>query len=372
MRKAIVLITGGAGFIGSHLADDLLARGYRVRVLDCLLPQVHPGGRPDYLAAEVELIVGDVRDGEIVRRALRRAAYVVHFAAAVGVGQSMYEIAHYCSVNVQGTAVLLQEIMRSSERPERIVVASSMSTYGEGMHSCSACGPQAPGLRKVAQLAAREWEVRCPACARSTAPMPTPETKTLAPSSVYAVNKRDQEEMTLAVARSLQIPAIALRFFNVYGDRQALSNPYTGVAAIFSSCLLNGRRPPVFEDGHQQRDFVHVSDIARACRMSIEATTLGDEVFNVGTGRPTSLLELLRLLRREIRDLEPELLGRFREGDVRSCYADVTRIRQALNFEAAVPLEKGVRALAAWVTSQQSVDKTKSALDELLRHRLVN
>jgi dTDP-L-rhamnose 4-epimerase len=372
MRKIGVLITGGAGFIGSHLADELLRNGYNVRILDCLLPQVHPDGRPGYLDPEAELIIGDVRNGDNVRRGLAGMDAVVHFAAAVGVGQSMYEVAHYTSVNVQGTAVLLEEIVRAKQRPSRIVVASSMSIYGEGLYACPACGPQAPGLRASKQLASRDWEMRCPVCHAPCTPLPTPESKALAPMSVYAVNKRDQEEMVLAVARSLRVPAVALRFFNVYGDRQALSNPYTGVAAIFSSCLLNGKRPPVFEDGHQVRDFIHVSDVARACRMTLEAQTVEDAVFNVGTGRPTSLLALLALLRKETHDIEPEVLGRFREGDVRACFADSSRIAQALGFRASVPLEEGVRALAAWVASQHSVDMTRDALAELARHRLVN
>ncbi len=371
MSDGRVLVTGGAGFIGSHLVDELLSHGYRVRVLDALLSQVHPGGKPEYLSREAELQVGDVRDEDDLRRALAGADVVVHFAAAVGVGQSMYEIKHYCSVNVQGTAALLEAITRGRERPTRMLVASSMSIYGEGLYVCAACGPRSPGLRPRAQLERHEWEVRCPDCSRPVAPAATPEDKQLFPMSVYAVNKRDQEEMVLAVGRSLRIPTLALRFFNVYGDRQALSNPYTGVAAIFSSCLLNGRRPPVFEDGGQARDFVHVSDVVRACRLAIESEA-SDEVLNVGTGQATSLLELLALLRREIRDVEPEVLGRFREGDVRTCYAATSRIERVLGYRAKVELKDGVRALAAWVASQQSVDKSRQALDELQSHRLVD
>jgi dTDP-L-rhamnose 4-epimerase len=366
-----VLVTGGAGFIGSHLVDELLSHGYRVRVLDALLPQVHPLGKPDYLNREAELLVGDVRSEDDLRRALAGVDVVVHFAAAVGVGQSMYEIKHYCSVNVQGTASLLEAVTRTRERPARMLVASSMSIYGEGLYLCAACGARSPRLRARAQLERREWDAHCPDCSRALTPTATPEDKLLFPTSVYAVNKRDQEEMVLAVGRSLRIPTLALRFFNVYGDRQALSNPYTGVAAIFSSCLLNGRRPPVFEDGGQARDFVHVSDIVRACRLAIE-TDASDEVLNVGTGRATTLLELLALLRREIRDVEPEVLGRFREGDVRACYADTSRIEKVLGYRAQVSLEDGARALAAWVASQQSVDKSRQALDELQSHRLVD
>jgi dTDP-L-rhamnose 4-epimerase len=203
-------------------------------------------------------------------------------------------------------------------------------------------------------------------------PVPTPENKPLRPASVYAVNKRDQEEMILAVARSHRIPAVALRFFNTYGERQALSNPYTGVAAIFSSCLLTGQPPPVFEDGQQARDFVHVSDVVRACRLAIETESVVDEVLNVGTGRATSLLELLVLLRKEIRDLEPEILGRFREGDVRTCYADISRAQNLLGYQPQMPIEEGVRSLTAWVASERSVDLSRRALDELRRHRLVS
>ena len=367
-----MLITGGAGFIGSHLADELLTHGYRVRVLDVLLPQVHPDGAPRYLDPEVELQVGDVRNEDALRQALAGVGVVVHFAAAVGVGQSMYEISHYCSVNVQGTAALLEAIVRMAERPTRMLVASSMSIYGEGLYACAACGPQSPRLRSRSQLVERVWDPRCPMCAAPLRPLPTPEDKPLFPSSVYAVNKRDQEEMVLAVARSLHLPALALRFFNVYGERQALTNPYTGVAAIFSSCLLNGRRPPVFEDGRQARDFVHVRDVVRACRLAIEKEGAADEVLNVGTGRPTSLLDLLARLRRELREVEPEILGRFREGDVRTCYADITRIRTVLGYAPQVGLEEGIRSLAAWVASQQSADRSRQALHELERHRLVD
>jgi dTDP-L-rhamnose 4-epimerase len=369
-----VLVTGGAGFIGSHLVDELLRAGYPVRVLDSLLPQVHPDGVPSYLSKDAELRVGDVRDPDAVSSALQGADIVVHLAAAVGVGQSMYQLSHYCAVNVMGTACLLEAIVRSGSLPRRLIVASSMSIYGEGLYECSACGPQTPQVRPRSQLARRQWAMLCPSCGGELAARPTPENKPVAPTSVYAINKRDQEEMVLTVGRSLGIPAIALRFFNVYGDRQALSNPYTGVAAIFSSCLLNGHRPPVFEDGLQARDFVHVSDIVQACMLSIERDGVADDVFNVGTGTPTSLMRLLELLRLQIpsgRQLEPEILGRFREGDIRACYADIARARQRLGFEPRVSLDQGVGALAQWVATQASVDRSQDALRELDRHRLI-
>jgi dTDP-L-rhamnose 4-epimerase len=373
MTAERVLVTGGAGFIGSHLVDRLLSSGYAVRVLDALLPQVHPGGPPSYLSPEVELRVADVRDREAVASALQDIDVLVHLAAAVGVGQSMYELVHYTSVNALGTANLLEGMIRGP-RPRRVVVASSMSLYGEGLYACEACGPQAPPVRPADQLTRHEWDARCPACRRVMEPLPTPETKPIFPTSIYAIGKRDQEEMVLVTARTLGIPAVALRFFNVYGDRQALSNPYTGVAAIFSSALLNRRAPLIFEDGRQSRDFVHVSDIVEACRLAIEHEEVRDEIINVGTGVATDLLTLLELLKREIpgaRHVEPQILGRFREGDIRSCYADISKARTRLGYEPRVRLEDGVQGLAAWVASQAAQSLSGEALRELQAHGLI-
>jgi dTDP-L-rhamnose 4-epimerase len=374
MSSQRVLVTGGAGFIGSHLVDALLTAGHTVRVLDALLPQVHPSGPPAYLNPAAELRVGDVRDADAVKAALDGIDTVVHLAAAVGVGQSMYEVRHYCSVNVEGTATLLEAIVKAKRRPGRLLVASSMSIYGEGLYTCPACAAQEAAPRSLRQLTDRQWAVRCLRCNQPMDPRPTPETKTLCPTSVYAISKRDQEEMVLVVARSLGLPAVALRFFNTYGERQALSNPYTGVGAIFSNALLHKRPPTVFEDGEQLRDFTHVSDVAAACRLAVESTTVADEVFNVGTGEATSLLRLVGLLRREIPGagaVEPEVVGRFREGDIRSCVADITRARERLAFAPRVPIAQGVRSLAQWVASQQGVDRSAEAWSELTRHNLI-
>jgi dTDP-L-rhamnose 4-epimerase len=369
-----VLVTGGAGFIGSHLVDRLVEVGYRVRILDALLPQVHGDGGPRSVNREAEFQQGDVRNAETVRKALTQVDVVVHFAAAVGVGQSMYEIEHYSSVNVLGTATLLEALMKGAHRPRRMLVASSMSIYGEGLYQCEGCGPQSPAPRPVSQLDRHDWAVRCPTCEKPMESLPTPETKAVVPTSIYALGKRDQEEMMLLLGRSLGIPTVALRFFNVYGERQALSNPYTGVGAIFSSALLNGQRPLVFEDGLQERDFIHVSDVVAACMLAIERDDVGDIVVNIGTGRATNLLTLTALLRRHIaraEGIEPEAVGRFREGDIRSCYADVRRARELLGFSAQVPLEEGVKELTAWVLAQSSVDRAREALEELQRYRLL-
>lgn len=369
-----MLVTGGAGFIGSHLVDRLVERGHPVRVFDALVPQVHAGSVPAYLNPHAELVRADVRDFEALAQALAGCEWVVHFAAAVGVGQSNYEVSSYCSTNVLGTANLLEAMVKRRLRPRKLLVASSMSAYGEGLFDCAACGAQQPPLRPLVQLLRRDWAMRCPRCREAMRPLPTPETKCLQPTSVYAVNKRDQEEMVLCLARSIDVPAVALRFFNVYGERQALSNPYTGVGAIFSSALLNGSRPLVFEDGMQQRDFVHVSDIVAACLLALEAPTCSDEAINVGSGRPTDLLTLVDLLRREIPGatrLEPEIVERFREGDVRACFADGGKARRLLGFEPRVRIEEGVRQLASWVASQTAADRAAEALRDLQRHGLV-
>ena len=374
MSKGRVLVTGGAGFIGSHLVDRLVETGYSVRVLDALLPQVHGDTVPTFANREAEFCHGDVRKPETVQDALSGVDVVVHFAAAVGVGQSMYEIAHYASVNVLGTGTLLDVLVKGQHRPRRMIVASSMSIYGEGLYQCAGCGPQSTPPRPVGQLARHDWVVRCPVCGESMESRPTPETKPSVPTSIYALNKRDQEEMMLLVGRNLAIPTVALRFFNVYGERQALSNPYTGVGAIFSSAFLNGRRPLVFEDGLQERDFIHVSDVVAACMLAIERNDVGDTVVNVGTGRPTTVLKLAVLLRRSIaraEDIEPEIVGRFREGDIRSCYADVRRAQALLGFSAQIRPEEGVKDLARWVSEQSSVDRAREALEALQRYRLL-
>lgn len=362
-----ILVTGGAGFIGSHLTDALLAEGHQVRVLDMLDAQVHgsDAGWPAYMDPEVEMVRGDVRDPGVVGKALEGVEAVYHQAAAVGVAQSMYEIQRYVSVNALGAAVLLEGVVAASSRVERLVVASSMSIYGEGEYETADGEPAHPGLRTEEQLERHDWELYDEQ-GRELRPLPTSESKPLAPTSVYAVNKRDHEELFLAVGSAYRIPTVALRYFNVYGTRQALSNPYTGVGAIFSGRLLNGRAPLVHEDGRQTRDFIHVSDIVRANVMSLRCAADRGRVYNVGTGRPTTVAGLAELLAGELGvDVEPELTGRFRAGDIRHCIADVSRARKELGFEPAVRLEDGVRELVDWVRTQTAEDRVEQADREL-------
>ncbi len=368
-----VLITGGAGFIGSHLADQLLDDGHEVRALDNLDPQVHPGGeRPDYLDGDVELQVGDVRDRDAVRRAVDGVDAVVHLAAAVGVGQSMYEIERYTSVNAIGAAVVLEEAVERRDAIHKLLVASSMSIYGEGQYRNPRTGESglAPWLRPEEQLAAREWEV-LGEDGTPLEPEPTQETKLLRPTSIYAINKRDHEEMFLAVGAAYGIPAVALRFFNVYGERQALSNPYTGVAAIFSSRLLNDRAPLVFEDGRQTRDFIDVRDIARCCAVALTQGGADGRTVNVGTGRPTSIAEVAEAIARGLgKEIEPELVDKYRAGDIRHCYADTRLADQLLGFRAEIPFEAGMQDLLAWLEGQEAEDSVDAAREALVARGL--
>jgi dTDP-L-rhamnose 4-epimerase len=359
-----ILVTGGAGFIGSHLVDELLERGYGVRVLDSLVGQVHgSGGRPHHLSPHAELHVGDVRDPEAVRRALEGADAVVHFAARVGVGQSMYEIGEYTSANSHGTAVLLQELL---DRPvQKLLVASSMSIYGEG-----ASAPVPAAERRREDLEARRFEPRG-AGGEELTPLPTPETKPAANSSVYALTKYDQERLCLVFGEAYDVPAVALRFFNVYGPRQALSNPYTGVLAIFASRLLNGRPPLVYEDGEQRRDFVNVADVARACVLALESPAADGRALNVGSGRSVTVNEIAAKLAGVLGvDLEPEVTGKFRAGDIRHCFADITLARELLHYEPEVELEAGMAELADWLGTQTAEDGVERATEELVSRGL--
>jgi dTDP-L-rhamnose 4-epimerase len=359
-----VLITGGAGFIGSHVADELLAQGHHVRALDSLIPQVHgDAGRPDDLAAEVELQVGDVRDVEALRRALEGVDSVVHLAARVGVGQSMYEIAEYTAVNSLGTAALLEAL---AKRPVRkLVVASSMSVYGEGLYRDADGRTVEPPERTRQQLERRDWEYA------GLEPVPTPEHKRLGLSSIYALTKHDQERACLVAGAAYGIPTVALRLFNTYGPRQALSNPYTGVLAIFASRLLNNRPPRIFEDGLQRRDFVSVHDVARVFATALEHGGGDGLALNVGSGRSVTVRELATQLGAVVgRQLDPEITGESRVGDIRHCFADVALARESLGYEPQFELDEGMAELAEWLEGRTAEDRADDAAQELARRGL--
>lgn len=366
-----VLITGGAGFIGSHLTDELLRHDYEVRILDNLSPQVHPGGQvPAYLSRDVELLIGDVRDEDAVAGAIKDVDAVVHLAAAVGVGQSMYEIAHYTSVNNMGTACLLQALVAKPVR--RLVVASSMSIYGEGAYRDADGNVRYVEQRPLAQLRGGQWEIADEE-GRPLTPVPTPENKRPDSSSVYALSKFDQERLCLMVGQAYGMEAVALRLFNVFGPRQALSNPYTGVMAIFASRYLNQAPPLIYEDGRQRRDFVNVHDVAQAFRLALESADAPGEVFNVGSGRSVTISEIAQEMGRILgrSGIVPEVTGKYRVGDIRHCFGDISHARQRLGYQPRVSFEDGLTELAAWLDGQVADNRVDAACSELRKKGLL-
>jgi dTDP-L-rhamnose 4-epimerase len=370
-----VLVTGGAGFIGSFLVDALIEQGHEVRIYDSLVPQVHGPDEalPVYLHPEAEFIKGDVRDRDALTRALRGIDVVFHLAAAVGVGQSMYQIQYYTEANTLGGATLLDIVANADLSVRKLLVASSMSIYGEGKYECQGCGAVYPRLRDEDQLKSRDWEMKCPDCNRIVRSVPTDEDKPLFPTSIYAITKRDHEEMFLSTGMAYRIPAVALRFFNTYGPRQALSNPYTGVMAIFSGRLLNGQPPVIYEDGLQSRDFIHVSDIVQGLLLAMEKPEADYQVFNLGTGVPTSIAQAAEMLAKHLSagEIKPQILHQYRAGDIRHCYADVTKARRLLGFEPRVSLQDGMADLLAWVREQTAVDRFAQVEEELAAKSLV-
>ena len=383
MSERHVLVTGGAGFLGSHLCDRLLDQGYKVTVLDCLLPQVHADGEndsdgwPTYLSTRVKRIKGNLLDDGVFESALVGVTHLVHLAASVGVGQSMTNIIDYTRNNVMSAAIMLEALSKMDRDKDgnhpiqRIAVASSMSIYGEGEYENAEGDHLAPDLRSHEQLADKNWELF--EGKNKLSPVPTSEKKLLQPNSIYAVNKRDHEEMFLSVGRALNIPTGALRLFNIYGSRQALSNPYTGVAAIFISRLLNDQAPMVFEDGEQRRDFVHVSDVANAFMTFLESDKRIWDTFNVGSGQSITVNEMARTLARLLgKNIAPEILYKYRVGDIRHCFADATKIRDVLGFEPRRGFEEGMAELIEWVkVARKPLDKTSSSMAELNRSKLV-
>jgi dTDP-L-rhamnose 4-epimerase len=375
MSKDKVLVTGGSGFIGSYVVDELIKRGFDVRVLDNLEPQVHsdeekgPDGWPLYANRNAELVLGDVRNLDLVNKCLEGVTRVVHLAGLVGVGQSMIQIIRYTSSNDLGTATVLEAIS-GAKQVEQIVVASSISIYGESLYTNSKGEKIAPPMRSVEQLKARQWEIVKDG--EVLTPLATTENKELLPPNIYAVCKYVTERQSLIIGQKLGIPTIPLRFFNTYGPRQALSNPYTGVAAIFASRLLNGDSPIIYEDGKQRRDFIDVRDVARAVAMVTESDSQVWEPYNVGTGKYVTIEYIASCLADLMgKSIQPAIIGKYRVGDIRHCYSDSTKIAKDFGFKAEIPFEKGMTNYIQWLSNQQSIDRQAECVNFLARNKLV-
>jgi dTDP-L-rhamnose 4-epimerase len=369
-----ILITGGAGFIGSFLAEHLAAKGHAIRVLDSLDPQVHPQGSPSYLPPAVEMRIGDVRDKQAVVAALDGVDVVIHCAAAVGVAQSLYRVQHYVDTNVGGAAVVLEAIAERRQPLRKLLIPTSMTGYGEGVYRrCSDGAFVRPDIRTDDDVRRHGWEPVDPTTADRLEAVGTPEDAALRARNVYALTKRYQEELALSLGRVYGFPVVCLRLFNVYGPRQALTNPYTGVLAIFLSRLLAGQPPLVYEDGNQTRDFVSVHDVVRAAALAIDHPTLGDVVLNIGTGIARRIADVARDLAVLVGrpDLAPAVSGRFRVGDVRHCYADARRAEERLGFTPAVDWQDSLAEILAWARSAPTGDHFDRADGELRARGLV-
>jgi dTDP-L-rhamnose 4-epimerase len=370
-----ILVTGGAGFIGSHLVDKLLSRGHDVTVFDNLDPQVHGDitNPPGYLAKNIHFVKGDVRYREQLKPVLEDAEVVYHLAATVGVAQSMYQIEKFYTTNTTGTAVLFDLIVNRPNSVQKVVVASSMSIYGEGTYHCKSHGTVEPQVRLKRPKDPQDWEITCPICHSSVHPVPTPETKRQDCTTIYALTKKDQEDMAMLVGKTYGIDTTALRLFGTYGSRQALSNPYTGVCAIFSTALLTGNSPLIYEDGLQTRDLVHVNDICQALLLSMEKPEARKEIFNVGTGHAVSILHVAKTLGKLINpEIHPSITHNFRAGDVRHITADITKISEKLGYQPQHSFESGMKELVAWVKEQKKVeDRSNRAQQELEKKGLL-
>ncbi|MBU1727512.1 MAG: SDR family NAD(P)-dependent oxidoreductase [Candidatus Omnitrophica bacterium] len=374
MGSLKILVTGGAGFIGSHLVDALIEDGHKVRIFDNLDSQVHGVGsrKPVYLNRGAEFIKGDVRNKAALEKAMKGVDMIFHQAAKVGVGQSMYQVKEYVDVNIGGTSNLLDILVNTKNKVKKLIVAASMSSYGEGAYICPKCGPMYPELRIKKDLDAGKWEHYCQGCKGELMPKPTSEDKALCSTSIYAITKKVQEEMAMSISKAYKIPAVSLRYFNVYGTRQSLSNPYTGVAAIFISRIKNNNPPVIYEDGNQTRDFVSVYDIVQSNILAMSKPEADYEIFNVSGGTPISISNVSSTLMGLFgKSIKSEITNKYRQGDIRHCTADISKIKNKLGFSPKVSLEKGFKELVDWSAGEKAVDKFEKAAKELIKKGLV-
>ena len=358
------LVTGGAGLIGSHLADLLIEEGWRVRVLDNIEPNTHKRGKPAWINKQADFKQGDLRDRETITQALRDIDVVFHQAAY---GGYMPEIAKYVHVNSLGTAQMLEVIREKNLPIKKVIVASSQAVYSEGAGSCPKHGLVFPNVRPVEQLKRGDWSVRCPICNEPTTSVPTPENAPVGGETVYGLTKVDQEKLVLLCGKQMGIPTVALRYSCTYGPRQSIFNPYTGVIAIFCTRLLNDLPPVLYEDGEQTRDFSFVEDIARANLLAANTDTLDGLPVNVGSGKGVSVREIAERIGDALGiKIEPEINGEFRPGEMRHLTSATDRVC-AIGYEPKVDLEQGIGRYLDWIRSQSDVRDYFSGAAEILR-----
>jgi len=366
MLHKTILVTGGAGFIGSFLVDELIAKNYKVRIFDNLEKQVHNGKKPSYLNKKAQFIKGDVRNYNAFKKAVQGMDAIFHLAAAVGVGQSNYEVKKFSDTNLGGLANLLDILVNTKHKVKKIITNSSMTGLGEGNYECNKCGFVRPSLRTEEQLQQADWQIKCPKCRGKINSVATPEDANEYPNSIYAITKKTQQDMLMLFGKIYKVPTIALRCFNVYGPRQSLSNPYTGVTAIFISRIKNNQKAVVYEDGLQSRDFISVHDVVDALILSLEGNRADYSVINMGSGHPTSIKEIAETISR--------LLGKpgmvkisqdYRLNDIRHCFADITKAQKLLGWTPKVTLEEGFKELIEWSEGEKAIDNFSSAEKEL-------
>ncbi|MCH7623279.1 MAG: SDR family NAD(P)-dependent oxidoreductase [Nitrospinae bacterium] len=351
-----ILVTGGAGFIGSHTVDALVERGDTIRVYDNLTEQVHGANavRPSYLHPDVEFIKGDVRDRDSLKKAIAGMETIIHDAAEVGVGQSMYAIDKYISTNVQGTGILWDILVNEKHSVEKVLIASSMSLYGEGKYECAEHGVQYPAPRSLEQLSKREWEIKCPVCHQDMKPLPVDELR-VNPHNQYAVSKYCQELYALTLGRRFGIPTVVLRYSITQGPRQSFYHAYSGILRLFTIRLLSNFPAIIYEDGEQLRDYVYVGDVARANLLVMEDEAANFEVFNIGGDRAMTVLEYAELFSRAVgKDTEPEIRGEFRFGDSRHIISDISKLKK-LGWQPEIPVEQIIKEYLDWVQTQPGV-----------------
>ncbi len=378
MKYKNVLITGGAGFIGSHLAIRLLDLGYNVTVLDNLSRQIHgenPLQSPVYLKIKdnVKFIKGDVTFHEDWLNALNNQDAVIHLAAETGTGQSMYEIEKYCNTNILGTAKLWDILANSNRKVKKVIIASSRAIYGEGKYKCQLHGFVYPLTRRYDDMSKGDFNVKCPICFSNVELVSTSEDSKIHPISIYGFTKQAQEEISMIAGKSLGVKVVVLRYQNVYGPGQSLKNPYTGILSIFSTRFLQNKKVNIFEDGKESRDFVYIDDVVDATIMSLEKDGANYEIFNVGTGVSCDILSLVEKLKKNYNSSsEIFISGDFRMGDIRNNYADLTHINEKLGFKPSIDLDQGLKVFCEWVRSQHIEDnRYEQSLQEMQRKGLL-